>query len=240
MTFSPNPTLSTLGGRHHVVERLRAGGSTVILPAIPSLDRPTILKRPTEQLAHEVNVNVPSYPSPPHSPSFSSISSDSTSVSTRLNPLLPRKSCRSSLRRPLDLDRRHLPSKQPFSTNDWVNTTLDVGFFLLYDGTPAERLHSFSGAHLTLAMKSSHYLVLASFGLEHRAMRTIYTVFDTGAGLNLIRSDVLPIFWRQKLDTEAHILRLRAPNGRPLHLLGIVVIRLRLGNSHLQVSFIVI
>lgn len=116
---------------------------------------------------------------------------------------------------------------------------LDGGFFLLDNGTLAERANTVSEEGLTLALKSSHYLFSASFGLDHRAMRTLHAVLDTGAGPNLIRSDVLPIGCRQNLVTSAHLPRLGDANGRPLQLQGVVILRLRLGNSHFRVPFVV-
>lgn len=60
-----------------------------------------------------------------------------------------------------------------------------------------------------------------------------------GKVLRTIRSDMLPIGWRQHFVTLALITRLVDANGRPLKLLGMVVIRLRLDNSHFHVTFIV-
>lgn len=57
-------------------------------------------------------------------------------------------------------------------------------------------------------MESSHYLVSASIGLDHWAMCTLHTVLDTGIGPNPIRSDMLPIIWRQHLVTSTHLPRL--------------------------------
>lgn len=78
---------------------------------------------------------------------------------------------------------------------------LDGGVFLLDNGSPVERLHSISDEGLTLALKSSNYLVPASLGLDHRAMSTVHAVLDTGGGPNLVRLDVLPIGFRQNLVT---------------------------------------
>lgn len=87
-------------------------------------------------------------------------------------------------------------------------------------------------------MKTSQYLVSTSFGLDHRAIRTIYPVLGTVAGPNLIHSDVLPIVWRQNLLTSAHLPLYGDANVRPLQLLGMVFLRLQLGNSHFRVPLI--
>lgn len=70
-------------------------------------------------------------------------------------------------------------------------------------------------------------------------MCTLHAVFNTEPGLNLIRPDILPIGWRQNLVILAHLLRLGDANGRPPQLLGVVILRLWLDNSHFRVLFIV-
>lgn len=75
-----------------------------------------------------------------------------------------------------------LPSKQPFPAQDWFNPTLDGGVFLLENGAPAERIHSLPDDGLTLQMKSSDYLISASFRLDYRGMRTLHAVRNTGVG----------------------------------------------------------
>lgn len=70
-------------------------------------------------------------------------------------------------------------------------------------------------------------------------MRTLHVVLDTGVGQNLVRSDLLPIGWRQNLVTLAHLPMLCYGNGTPLQLLGVVLLRLRLGNYHSRAPFIV-
>lgn len=111
--------------------------------------------------------------------------------------------------------------------------------FLSANGVPAERINSVSDEGLKLTMTSSHYMVFRSFGLDHRDMPKLHAVLDAGAGPNLIRSDVLPIGWEQNLVTSAKIPGLGDSNGRPIQLLGAIVLHLRLDNSHFQVPFIV-
>lgn len=70
-------------------------------------------------------------------------------------------------------------------------------------------------------------------------MHTLRAVLDTGARPNLIRSDFFSIGWRHNLVTLAHIPRLGDAKSRPMQLLSVVVLRLRLGNSHFRAPFIV-
>lgn len=108
------------------------------------------------------------------------------------------------------------------------------------DGVPDERVHSVSHQVLTSVLKSSHYLVWDSFVFDHRAMCTYHAVLDYEACPNHVHSDVLPIGWRQNLITSAHLPQLGDANGLPPELLGVVFLRLRLGNTHFQVTFIVV
>lgn len=109
---------------------------------------------------------------------------------------------------------------------------------MLGNGATASRIHSVSDEVFTLAMKSSHYLVSASLRLEHCAICTLHDVLHTGAGSNLIRPDGLPICGWQNLVASANIYGLGNANGRLMKLLGVVVLRLRLGRFHLRVPFI--
>lgn len=54
-------------------------------------------------------------------------------------------------------------------------------------------------------MKSSDYLESTFFGLDHRTMRNIHAVIDTGAGPNLVRSGVLLLRWSDSLFTSARL-----------------------------------
>lgn len=161
------------------------GQSPCSFPFRPS----TILKCPTDRPVHEIKVTVPSCFSPPRSSSLSSISFASLCHTSRLNTCRRHQSSMAFLICHLSLMRRQPTSIQSFSVHFWVSATLDGGIFRLDNGTPSEPIHSISDEILTLAFKSSDYLFSASFGLDHRAMRTLHAVLDTGAGPSLIRSN---------------------------------------------------
>lgn len=56
---------------------------------------------------------------------------------------------------------------------------------------------------IILTLKSSNYLLSAYVGLEHRGMQTIRAVLDTGAGPNLVRSNMPSLGWRHAFDTQS-------------------------------------
>lgn len=70
-------------------------------------------------------------------------------------------------------------------------------------------------------------------------MHNLYTVLDTAAGLNLFRSYVLPIGFHDNIVTLAHLPPLNVVKRRPLHLLGMIVLRLWLVNAHFRAPFMV-
>lgn len=92
---------------------------------------------------------------------------------------------------------------------------------------------------LDLKMMSTKYFVSAFIVFHNGAMRTIHAVLDTGAGPTLGRSHVLPIIWGQNVIISAPFPHLGDDMDRPLQLLGIVILRLRIFNSHFRGSFIV-
>lgn len=92
-------------------------------------------------------------------------------------------------------------------------------FFLFSNGVSAELVHSVSENGLTLAVKSFHYLISAPYGVYRRAMSTLHAILDTSPVSNLLRSDVVSIFWRQHIVTSNDIPQLWDANPRQLHLL---------------------
>lgn len=163
---------------------------------------------------------------------LSSLWSASLTHTSRLNPHHQPQSFtapRSTHRRLM----RHLPpSAQPFSAHDSINPTLDDDFFMLANGAKNEWMYSISDEVLKLPINFSHYLASTSFGLYHRSIRTLHVILDTEAELNLIRYDILQIIH------FCSFFLLGGATCRLLQLLGVIFLRLRLGNSHFLVPFI--
>ena len=70
-------------------------------------------------------------------------------------------------------------------------------------------------------------------------MLPFYAVFDTGSKMNSVKRDALFDGWEKLVDKDATMPRLGDVNGRPLRLLGEIMLRIRLGNSTYRVPFIV-
>lgn len=70
-------------------------------------------------------------------------------------------------------------------------------------------------------------------------MCTLHAFLDTGAVLNLVHSNMLPLGWRHAFNTQTPLPKLCDANRRPLKLLGVVNLRFRLINAHYRVDFFV-
>ena len=70
-------------------------------------------------------------------------------------------------------------------------------------------------------------------------MRPFNAVFDTGSGMNIVRQDTLTNGWQTWLTKDTVIPTLGDADGRPLSLLGEIVLRIRFGNTTYRVPFIV-
>ena len=70
-------------------------------------------------------------------------------------------------------------------------------------------------------------------------MRPFNAVFDTGSRINIVRQDALTDGWKTWLTKDTVLPTLGDGNGRPLRLLGEIVLRIRLGNTTYRVPFIV-
>lgn len=67
-------------------------------------------------------------------------------------------------------------------------------------------------------------------------MCTLHAVLDSGAGSNLVRSDMLPLGFRHALNTQKPLPKRGCANGRTLKLLGIVCLHFRLGRTYFHVN----
>lgn len=90
-----------------------------------------------------------------------------------------------------------------------------------------------------MEMKPSHYRVSNSVGLDHWETRTIHTVIGTGAGRNVIPSNVLSISSRQDLVTGDHLPQLGDAKELKFQLLDMIFIRTPLANYHFIVPYAV-
>ena len=70
-------------------------------------------------------------------------------------------------------------------------------------------------------------------------MRPFNALFDTGSERNIVRQDALTDGWQTWLTKDTVLPTLGDANGRPLRLLGEILLRIRIGNTTYRVPFIV-
>ena len=83
---------------------------------------------------------------------------------------------------------------------------------------------------LVCVLRAPQYVVSASVGFVPRHMRTAHITLDTGAGVNIIRQNLLPADWQRYRMRDVSLPALGDANGHRLSLLGAVRLRIRFGN----------
>ena len=99
--------------------------------------------------------------------------------------------------------------------------------------------HERMGFHSDLRNDDPELAERIADGLDGSTMRPFNAVFDTGSGMNIVRQDALTDGWQTWLTKDAVLPTLGDANGRPLRLLGEIVLSIRFGNTTYRVPFIV-
>ena len=76
-----------------------------------------------------------------------------------------------------------------------------------------------------LVLRFSHYIVAGSIGSSRSALTPFHIVFDTGAGINVIRRSALPNGWEACRVTNEELPNEGDANGQPLRVGGAVKLR---------------
>ena len=92
---------------------------------------------------------------------------------------------------------------------------------------------------VTCLPTATHYVVSCSIRPDGQTMPQCNAVFETGSGMNIVRRDALTAGWETLLTRDAVLPTLGDANGRPLRLLGKIILRMRFGNTTYRVPFIV-
>ena len=88
-------------------------------------------------------------------------------------------------------------------------------------------------------LRAPQYVLAGSIGLTHKHMVMGLLTFDTGAGCNIIRANVLPYGWEDYLLGDVPMPNLGDANGNRLNLLGAVALRMRFKNNIYKSTFFV-
>ena len=117
------------------------------------------------------------------------------------------------------------------STNDYTNNGEQRR------SAPYHDVPTYHDSTLCL-LTAAHYVISCSIRLDGSTVRPFNAVFDTGSGMNIVRQDALTDGWQTWLTKDAVLPTLGDTNGRPLSVLGEIVLRIRFENTTYRVPFI--
>ena len=87
--------------------------------------------------------------------------------------------------------------------------------------------------------KSHNYKVCVSIGASAAVLYPLRAVLDTGAGINLVREDVLPAGWEKMLLPNVVLPRITNASGRRMAARGVIILHLQVGYLLKRVRFYV-
>ena len=87
--------------------------------------------------------------------------------------------------------------------------------------------------------KSHNYKVCVSIGASAAVLYPLRAVLDTGAGINLVREDVLPAGWEKMLLPNVVLPRITNASGRRMAARGVIILHLQVGDLLKRVRFYV-
>ncbi len=106
------------------------------------------------------------------------------------------------------------------------------------DKTPNTR-ETYDSSHRVCVLRSEHYLVLGSIGMDRRAVKLFTVVLDTGSAMNVIRSDSLPRSWERARVSPSDGQKLTDANAKPSSIPFAVRLTVQLGaNSSLETFYV--
>ena len=93
-----------------------------------------------------------------------------------------------------------------------------------------------AGDHQTCPLTDGQHLLAGTLGLEVTAMVPTPILLDTGATINLIHYDFLPEEWKSKMR-QYKGKTVRTANDGGIHILGVIKLRVQLGDLKVNVWF---
>ena len=94
-------------------------------------------------------------------------------------------------------------------------------------------------ASVTL-FKSRNYKLCVSLGVSSTILSPVRAVFDTGAGPNIVRDDILPKGWERILIPSQPLPRITNASGKRMPVRGVVLLHLQVGDLRTRVRFYVV
>ena len=85
-----------------------------------------------------------------------------------------------------------------------------------------------------------NYKVNAAVGVTKNNLKNYLSIFDTGAGPNIVRSDILNPTQLQNLDTRTKVANLASASNHPLNILGVIYLYVKINGYLARQPFIVV
>jgi hypothetical protein len=88
--------------------------------------------------------------------------------------------------------------------------------------------------------QSRNYKLCVSLGVISAVLAPVRAVFDTSAGPNLVRDDLLPSGWESLLVSDQPLPRITNASGKRMPVKGVIVLYLQVGDLRTRVRFYVV
>ena len=88
--------------------------------------------------------------------------------------------------------------------------------------------------------QSRNYKLCVSLGVRSAVLAPVRAVFDTGAGPNLVRDDLLPRGWESLLVPDQPLPRITNASGKRMPVKGVIVLYIQVGGLRTRVRFYVV
>jgi hypothetical protein len=88
--------------------------------------------------------------------------------------------------------------------------------------------------------QSRNYKLCVSLGVSSAILFPVRAVFDTGAGPNIVRADLLPPGWETLLVQNQPLPRITDASGKKMPVKGVIILYIQVGDLRIRVRFYVV
>ena len=106
-------------------------------------------------------------------------------------------------------------------------------------GIPPKRTYESYIEDPVFYLSPYNYKVNASVGTSRRSLKCFLSIFDTGAGPNIVRKDILSADDLSNLDKSRHIANLSSASKHPLDVLGIIYLYVDINGYCVRQPFVI-
>jgi hypothetical protein len=88
--------------------------------------------------------------------------------------------------------------------------------------------------------QSRNYKLCVSLGVSSAILSPVRAIFDTGAGPNIVRADLLPAGWEKLLVQNQPLPRITNASGKKMPVRGVIILYVQVGDLRTRVGFYVV